>query len=379
MNITQFGLSRSPVIPRTIAGVALTLLLGACSDSNNGLLDPSDQSTKPFQELVDQGVTRYLGMYSPSSTTEEGDVVSHHFSEGDGPLCLTGQPYTMATRDEGTEDLMIFLQGGGACWFNLCAATSLAPPGIPAVGILDPNSSSNPLAGTSTVYLPYCDGGLFASDADLDADGDGVDDRFHRGLHNLSAGLDVAVRTFPAPRRIVLMGVSGGAYGTLFALPIVRELYPDVPIDVVNDSGIGINRPADPVFNKQVIDYWNISAFFPASCPECNVQGSPAGIINWQLRQDPDTRLGMLSHTQDSTIGTFFLGIGGPTFESVLRSTLAEVEAAHPQRMRSFVRAGTTHTFLLGDLSVSVEGVSLSDWVGSMVNRPAENWNSVSE
>ena len=178
MKIVQVSAYQHSFFSRAMAGVALSLLLGACSDSNGNLFILPEQNTPPFQELVDQGVTRYLGMYSPSSTTADGDVVSHHFSEGDGPLCLTGQPYTMATRDEGTEDLMIFLQGGGACWFDLCAATSIAPPGIPPVGILDPNSSSNPLAGTSTVYLPYCDGGIFASDADVDADDDGVDDRF---------------------------------------------------------------------------------------------------------------------------------------------------------------------------------------------------------
>lgn len=363
---------------RTLAVAALALLAGACSDGSDNV-EIGNGEAVPYQELVEQGVTRYLGMYSPMTASQDGDVVNHQFGAGDGPLCLDGTRYSMATRDKGSEDLMIFLQGGGACWFDLCAATSQAGPGIPPIGILDQNSAINPVAGTSTVYLPYCDGGLFASDADVDTDDDGVDDRFHRGLHNLSAGLDVAARTFPAPRRIVLVGVSGGGYGTLFALPIVRQLYPGVPIDVVNDSGIGINRPNDPDFNQQVIDYWNIGSFFPASCAECNVQGSPAGIINWQLREDPNVRLGMLSYTQDSTIGTFFLGIGGPAFEAVLRPTLAEVESANPQRMRSFVRAGDSHTFLLTDLSIAVEGVSVSDWVASMVDGPADDWQSVSE
>jgi len=374
MRMTTFSSTGFLSIPRGIISVALALLLGACSDGND-----NPQASPPFQELVDQGVTRYLGVYSPSSTTEQGDIINHQFGEGDGPLCLTGKPYTMATRDEGTEDLMIFLQGGGACWFDLCAATSEAGPGIPAAGILNPDpASNNPLAGISTVYLPYCDGGLFASDADVDTNNDGINDRFHRGLHNLSAGLDVAVRAFPAPRRIVLVGVSGGGYGTLFALPIVRQLYPGISIDVVNDSGIGINRPNDPDFNQQIIEYWNIGGFFPASCPECNVQGSSAGIINWQLQQDPNVRLGMLSYTQDSTIGTFFLGIGGPAFEAVLRPTLTDVEAANPGRMRSFVHAGTSHTFLLG-LSASVEGVSVGDWVDAMIYGPAQDWQSVSE
>lgn len=377
MKFPQASSFRLPDLAIITVGVAVALLLGACSSGNNN--DDTELTSYPFEELVEQGVTRYLGMYSPMSTTQQDDVVSYNFGEGDGPLCLTGKPYTMSTRDEGTEDLMIFLQGGGACWFDLCAATTVASSGIPAAGVLDPNSATNPLAGISTVYLPYCDGGLFASDADVDSDDDGTIDRFHHGLKNLSAALDVAVQTFPAPRRIVLVGVSAGGYGTLFALPVVRQLYPGIPIEVINDSGIGITRPNDPAFNKAIIDYWNIGNFFPVSCPECTAQGSSAGMLNWQLQQDPDFRLGMLSYTQDSTIGGFFLGIGGPAFEAVLRPTLADVEAANPDRMRSFVRAGTTHTFLMGDLDVSVEGVSVSTWIGEMLYGESGEWNSVSD
>jgi hypothetical protein len=378
MKIHPSTASRFSLRAPCFAAVAITLLLAACSDGNDGpvTIQPEPQ---PFQELVDQGVTRYVGLYSPSTTTQDGSIVNHQFGEGDGPLCLTGKPYTMATRDEGSDDLMIFLQGGGACWFNFCAATQEADPGIPAAGILNPALDINPLKGISTAYLPYCDGGIFASDADVDTDGDGVTDRFHRGLKNLTAALDVTVRAFPAPRRIILAGVSGGGYGTLFALPIVRQLYPGVPIDVINDSGIGINRPNDPQWNQQIIDYWNIGSFFPASCAECNVQGSPAGIINWQLRQDPNVRLGMLSYAQDFTIGTFFLGIGGPTFETVLRQTLSDVEAENPGRMRSFVRAGDSHTFLEYDLSISVAGVSVANWVDQMLFEPTQDWNSVAD
>lgn len=78
-------------------------------------------------------------------------------------------------------------QGGRACWADFCAANPTAEEGIEAWGILDPDLANNPLAGINTVYLPYCDGGLHASDADRDIDADGINDRFHRGLHNLSA------------------------------------------------------------------------------------------------------------------------------------------------------------------------------------------------
>jgi hypothetical protein len=368
----------SSIITRTLQVSLLGLLLSACSDGNN---NGGDQGavTLPFAELVEQGVTRYLGLYSPMSTTEADGVVNYRFGAGDGPLCLDGSTYTMATRDEGTEDLMIFLQGGGACWFGVCSATESASEGIPALGILDPGLAANPLAGMSTVYLPYCDGGLHASDADRDSDGDGTADRFHRGLHNLSAALDVAVTTFPAPRRIVLAGISGGGYGTIFALPLVSQLYPGVPIEVLNDSGLGITRPADVDFNSEIVDYWNIGAFFPDSCPECRPQGASTEFLDWQLQEDPTLRLGLLSYSRDFVIGDFFLGIGGDAFEAVMRETTAELESRNPGRVRSFIAAGTAHTFLGSDLSLSVEGVSLSQWVGAMLDDIEGNWTSVSE
>jgi len=102
-------------------------------------------------------------------------------------------------------------------------------------------------------------------------------------------------------------------------------------------------------------------------------------LLNWQLQQDPDISMGMLSYTQDATISTFFLGIGGPAFEAVLRPTMADVQSANPQRMRSFIRTGSKHTFLVGDLSISVKGVTVFEWVDAMINGPRQNWQSVAD
>ena len=367
-------------------GLGSVLLLGACSDNNdsdNGGFGPPPSSA-PFQELIDQGVTRYMGEYSPSTTAQVGNSIEYTFGVGDGPLCLEGEPYTMATRDSGSDDLVIFLQGGGACWFpddgGLCAASSSAAGQlpIPSSGLLSEDPAKSPLAGTSAVYVPYCDGGLHASDADYDNNDDGDIDLYHRGLLNLSASLDVALGLFPAPRRVVLAGVSGGGYGALFALSLVSLAYPGVPIDVLNDSGIGITRPEDAVFNQAIVEYWNIEAFFPASVPNATPEGSPTTLLNWQLQQDSNINLGMLSYAQDATIGSFFLGLDASVFESLLRSTVADVEAENPQRVRSFIAEGSSHTFLGGDLSLSVEGVTLYDWVDAMVNGSSESWQSVS-
>jgi Pectinacetylesterase len=371
--------------------ISSMLLTAACSDGNNnnhssaiapdspGDSPPATPQNATFQEIIDQGVTRYLGMYTPMLSAADGDIVNHSFGVGDGPLCINGSEFTMATRDQGSSELVIFLQGGGACWPGLEACTEELDKGIPKIGLLDPDKENNPVASWNTVYVPYCDGGLHGSDSDRDADGDGRNDRFQRGLHNLSASLDVAIRTFPSPSRIVLAGSSAGGFGTMLALPLVRHLYPDAPIQVINDSGLGILRPAEPEFASQRFEEWNITAFLPDSCDTC--LGDDGHVIDyhkWQLQQDNNFTLGMMSYKRDAVISITFTGAGGDVFERELVPELADLEAAYPERVRSFVVNGSSHTFLMGSLETTSGGVAVADWVNAMLDGSAD-WVSTSD
>jgi hypothetical protein len=361
--------------------LAVAALVGAtgCSDGNNSSSAVVETASAPFQELVDQGVTRYLGVYTPMLSESDGDVVNHRFGGGDGPLCLDGSEFSMATRDTGSEELMIFLQGGGACWSELCAATENVNAGIPKAGILDPDLAKNPVADWDTVYVPYCDGGLHASDADSDSNGDGQNDRFQRGLHNLSAALDVAVGTFPAPRRILLTGISAGGFGTTFALPLVRTLYPDVPIELINDSGVGVARPDQPDFIRLLMNDWNALAFFPESCPTCiGEDGHTTDIHKWQLKQDENLRLSLMSYTQDPVIAVTFVQSGFDVFEEELKNEMEDLRSAYPQRLQTFVRDDTGHTFLLSDTSLTAGGVTVLEWVAAMLEG-SDDWISTSD
>ena len=78
------------------ATLSVTLLLAACSNDNDS---DSSSASAPFQEIIDQGVTQYLGDFSPMETNEVGDLTVHQFGGGDGPLCLDGSEYEMSTRD----------------------------------------------------------------------------------------------------------------------------------------------------------------------------------------------------------------------------------------------------------------------------------------
>ena len=332
-----------------------------------------------FQEIIDQGIIRYLGEYTPMLSEPDGDIVNHSFGAGDGPLCIDGSEYTMATRDVGAEELVIFLQGGGACWSTFCAATQNAAPGIPMIGILDPDRDNNPVKDWNQVYLPYCDGGIHTSDRDSDSDGDGADDRFQRGLHNLSAALDVAINTFPEPSRILLIGNSAGGMGTTFSLPLVRYLYPDVPIDLVNDSGVGVLRPGEPEFIRMVMDDWNSSAFLPESCADCiSEDGHLTNYHIWQMNEDENLRRGMLSYSRDTTFADFFLQIGKDAFEVALLEEMQKLEDAHPDRQRSWIPAGADHTFVLLEPDKTAGGVPVMDWISAMLDA-SDDWVSVKD
>ena len=364
--------------------LALSLILIAgCSDSDNPppvqLPQPEPEPEPepvPFEVLYEQGVDQYLGEYTPMTSETIDGVVQHTFGAGDGPLCLLGDEYTMATREGTAGDLMIFLEGGGACSSLFCQATSTAAPGIPLRGILDPAFANNPAADYNVAYLPYCDGSVFSGDAEYDTDDDGTIDRYHRGLKNLSASLDVIVSAFPAPTRILLTGNSAGGYGTDYMLPLVRKQYPDTPIDLVNDSGVGI---ATPGFVEFLGEEWNSLRFIPEDCDDCiGEDGHTTGYHIFQLNEDPNLRMGFMSTKQDFVIADVFVGIGGEAFEEALIEEMAELEAAHPERFRSLIADGNSHTFLQAQFDREVAGVPVYQWVTDMLNG-SDDWQSISD
>lgn len=339
------------------------------------LPDPDPVGSTPFQELYDQGIDRYLGVYTPMSSTEVSPGLVEHVFEGvDAPICYTGNQFSMLTREGSGNRLLIFLQGGGLCAPDNCAAIEFGIPLIP-FGILSPSSSQNPAHDYDLGYVPYCDGSMMMGDREVDSDGDGINDRFFRGVRNLSASLDVIHGVFPQPERIVLAGNSAGGFAVHPALPLVRKLYPDVPIDVINDSGVGV---LDPGGMDLLNDYWNSAAFFPADCPTCiGEDGNLTDYHRYQLAEDPNVRLAYISAKQDATIALGLAG-GGPSLETQLIEAAAELQAAFPERFGSLIADGDGHTFLVSDFNYAIGSTTVRQWVEDLLTEdPA--WTSVSD
>ena len=376
---------------------ALSALSGCGSDSASGTTGSG------FEELYAQGLSKYVGAFEPANDPEPVKrVKTHRFAVPDdlqaaprGPLCLRGTEYTVDTREGNSDELVIFLQGGGACWEDFCAAFEEADS-LPPSGILNPGLAGNPVADWNVLYLPYCDGSLFAGDVDrilpasLLAEGGPAESMgYQRGLQNLSAALDVGLAEFPNPSRILLTGISGGAFGTIAALPLVRFYYPETEILVFNDSGVGVAKDGDPEFvNETLLAGWNATSLVPDSCPECTSNGHVTPLIEWQLAEDDNFRMSALSFSADFVISITFLMVPPPDFTSWLLAETERTTGLFQDRYKRFIPSGTAHTTLLretsegggglptGALDTEIAGVSVLDWLTAMING-TEVWDDL--
>jgi hypothetical protein len=353
--------------------------------------EPTRRGLNPeaMGELVDSGVTKYTGEFTPVASTDVGDGwVKHTFDPdgGDGPICIAGTPFSAFSKDNDSDNLLIMLQGGGACWqdFYICniLAEDQAPP-PPPVGIwaegFDTGSEfiPNPLADWDIVYMPYCDGSVFTGDNDvLDPNFPFGPVRFHRGLRNVTAGIDLAKAMFPHKARIMVAGSSAGGVGAASLTPFLARFAwgNTTKLMVFNDAGpVAINLFDVGAILARASD-WRFGQFYPTSCTECDALGQGTAIIDWRLSNDTTIREAFYSTDGDAT-NRFFLQV--PTqvmYRDLIVTEHGLLHDAHPDRYQRFIRSGDdSHTalqtplFYLGE----ADGVPLDVWTGDfLIPRP---------
>ena len=373
---------------KTTARVFLYVFLFVASGSALG--QPGDNhphglNAQATAELKAAGVDKYVGLFTPavSAPIAEG-WVKHTFDPagGAGPICIAGTPFSVFTKAKNPAKLLIMLQGGGACWqgfyfCNILSEDQEPPP--PQVGIWDEISGLNPIDDWSVVYMPYCDGSVFSGDNDV------VDPffpfgpvRFHRGLRNVTAGIDVAKAMFPHASRIMLAGSSAGGVGAAGFAPFIARMAfgNNKKLTVFNDAGpVAINLAETASIAARAAD-WQFGQFYPASCTSCSDMGQGTEIIKWRLDNDSTIREAFYSTDGDGT-NRFFLGMSPPVPRQLYRDLLVTEHGAihdlHPDRYQRFIRSGeVSHTALqTPDFYQSANGVPLFEWLDDfLVPRP---------
>jgi len=331
-------------------------------------------------------VDKYVGEFTPVSSEDVGDGWTKHTFDpdgGNGPICIAGTSYSAFTRAGDPHKLLIFEQGGGACWqdfYNCNVFAEAQEPPSPRIGIWDFDSPDNPFADYSIVYMPYCDGSVFAGDNDVYDPAFGAVIgapeavvRFHRGLRNQTAAMDLAKATFPHAYKVTVAGTSAGGVGVAgFAPFLARFVFGNfVNLTVFNDAGpVTANLDLTGDVEARAAD-WDFGKFYPSSCDDCSDMGQSTSIIQWRLENDGSVREAFYETDSDFT-NRFFLGLLGdqPAFRELIVSEHGAINAAHPDRYKRFIVAGdTSHGALQSPLfySQDANGVLLNEWTGDFL------------
>ncbi|MGD0210717.1 MAG: pectin acetylesterase-family hydrolase [Desulfomonilia bacterium] len=344
---------------------------------------------------------------------------------GLSPACSncpgTNPTYSFFVKKGTVNKVVIFFNGGGACWdpvnclkyltynpmvFEFVSSGQLYvynqpdPTSSPQVnhGIFDFNNPNNPFKDWYVVYLPYCTGDLFWGAADHQYTTPPylppqiTATIKHRGFVNFQAVLKWVKDNFRLPEEIFVSGSSAGGYGAIMEYPFIRDSFPLTRVYVLGDAANGItgddfNTKASTVWNAQFATwilgnditkltiediYTNIAAEYPLmkfAQYTTAYDGTQSYFYNLQLI-DPSNGVPYVEEPWLwSTFPTLF-NVGAWNYQMLL---YAQGTAATAHNYRYYIGQGSVHTILTTDKfysESSAGGVIFYQWVKSMVDNP---------
>ncbi|MCY1010021.1 pectin acetylesterase-family hydrolase [Nannocystis pusilla] len=300
-------------------------------------------------------------------------------------LCRDGSSTGIGVRYGTGDGLVIYFQGGGACFNALtCAQNPSSFDGGDFDGsnngIFDPGPQ-NPVGDWTHIFVPYCTGDVHAGNRP-DQDSEAGVQQFV-GFRNVAAYLERIVPTFTDVGHVLVTGESAGGFGAAFNYDRIADAFPEARVTLLDDSGPPLGFEVAPLCLQQKwSDLWGFDDTIPAGCEDC-FPSQGGGIINigaFIAQKHPDQHLALISSTGDSVI-RFFFGFGGNDCTALLPNTpQAAFEAAlidardnyynEPAGVWGtfFVDNSEQHTFLSSSLySAKVGDTPLIDWVSDLI------------
>jgi hypothetical protein len=309
---------------------------------------------------------------------------------GTDGVCSTGTPYQFYTREGSGDNLLIYFNGGGACWFgqacdlasqpNVHFPFAEMPENNPANGhgVFALDNPENPFRDYDMVSIPYCTGDVHVGAGEkfytyTNAEGGEVTiSTQHTGYANASTVLNWAYQNFAAPGKVVVAGSSAGAIGASFYSGMVAEHYANVPVTLIADAAGGYNSPHLPVtFNA-----WNTAAVLPAwpeYAGETNDSLTFEDFYIASAHHAPNLTIAQYNAAEDLTQVQFNLLIGDRLGSFSLPQRIfnhyVEIESAVDE-FYHYTAGGNVHTILVSPIfyTYAVTGIRFVDWVQALVD-----------
>lgn len=297
---------------------------------------------------------------------------------GGETLCATGTPFRFHVRAGDPSRVMLFLNGGGACWSgDLCDLATEPTPYTPFAdmasndpalleGVFDTANSENPFLGWTQVFVPYCTGDshLGSKDVTYSTSTGGEATIHHRGKTNVQAALDWLYANRPDAKRVFVAGGSAGAIASPYYAAVVADHYPAAQIVQLADGSGGYRAPGI----AGVLEAWGAFDGAPAWPELAAIDPATATTEDFfrvTAARHPGVKLARFDNVDDQVQQDFLglLGSGEPV-RALVEANNAELAQDIPA-IRTYAAKGDAHTALRFDAfySTTAGGVDLADWV----------------
>jgi hypothetical protein len=265
--------------------------------------------------------------------------------------------------------LLIFLQGGGACWddatcLTLDAAVHLHDTVSESVvlselnqlaGLFDQQSPLNPFMDYAFVYIPYCTGDLHAGTQSATYQGNtGPVTLQHVGARNVEAYLARLVPTFAGVERVVLTGISAGGFGATLNWWRVQNAFDRARVDLWDDAGLLVDANDTRWADMQA--QWG--AVLPPGCVAC-AEGLSGFPPFYAQHLTAPRRYALSGFLGDAVISSYF-GLDAVAIEAQMLAQRSGAASNH----KMFLLDGSLHSVLGDGLAIAAsDGQTLVPWL----------------
>ncbi|MDZ7671097.1 MAG: pectin acetylesterase-family hydrolase [Gammaproteobacteria bacterium] len=305
---------------------------------------------------------------------------------GGDTVCSDGSGYRFFVRPGDSRKLVVYFQGGGACWFAGNCDTHLEPSYKPRVaedeperyrGIFEFDNPDNPFADYSVVMAPYCTADVhlgdnvatYAAPAGEDHQPHPVTIR-HKGLINAQAVLDWTYEHFSAPAEIFVTGSSAGAIPSPYYAWKIADHYTDARIAQLGDGAGGYRRSAADTSDR--LARWGTLehlAQYPEFADMTEAEFTYEHLYIAAAKRHPQILFAEYDAAEDA-VQKRFLAMSGAdtaTLRDLLLANHADIRA-EVDNFRAYVAGGDSHTILARPefYTFQVDGRRIRDWVADL-------------
>jgi len=299
--------------------------------------------------------------------------------------------YAFWARRGSGDGLVIFFDGGGACWDDLtCSvpwlATGRADDGFYKAEILpgdDPNrfggmfivgDERNPVRDWSFIYVPYCTGDVHLGSNTTDYRDVDSGETFqirHRGADNFRVVLAWARANMPTPERLLVTGSSAGAYGAVGHYVRIRDAFPRAQAIMLGDGGQGVTTQD---FADLRDDRWGARAARVLRSADGSAPTDDLAVTRLAALY-PNDIFAQFTTANDRTQTGFYALMGVDNACTAWREKMVRDLSARQTapNFRSYVAAGDAHTILRATrfFTETSGGETFVDWFASLIRGQA--------